>query len=56
MTNPAAPERNLHHTNTYYSLQDWYDTNLGVGPAYYYPGEPKDTHNYPLCSPESVPF
>ena len=42
-TDPAAAINNLHHTSTYYSLDDFYDNLLGRGAGdpdgIGYPGE-----------------
>lgn len=30
---PAAPENNKHHTMSYYSEQDWWESEFGKGPS-----------------------
>lgn len=46
MDKPNSRAKNLHHTGTYFSEEDFYNENLGKGPGdpdiYGYPGEPEE--------------
>lgn len=42
--NPAAPENNLHHTQSYRDEEDWWEDMFGKGP--YDPDQPFNKRNF----------